>query len=66
MVYKNFSEKYKKVLIESENKIKEIGVKDLRAEDVFIEIIKTAENALKDLFNLYGINEKLILDIMEK
>jgi len=66
MVYKNFSEKYKKVLIESENKIKEIGVKDLRAEDVFIEIIKTAKNALKDLFNLYGINEKLILDIMEK
>jgi hypothetical protein len=43
MIYKNFSEKYKKTLIESENKIKEIGFKELRQEDVFLEIIKSAE-----------------------
>lgn len=66
MIYKNFSEKYKKTLIESENKIKEIGFKELRQEDVFLEIIKSAEKWLKDVFNLYGINEKLILEIVSK
>jgi len=43
MIYKNFSEKYKKVLIESENKIKEIGFKELRQEDVFVEVVKSAD-----------------------
>lgn len=66
MIYKNFSEKYKKVLIESENKIKEIGFKELRQEDVFVEVVKSADKWLRDILNLYGINEKLVLEIIGK
>lgn len=65
MIYNNFSENYKKVLINAENRVKEIGFKELKTEDIFLEILRTAENALKDVFSLYGINEKLILEIIE-
>jgi ATP-dependent Clp protease ATP-binding subunit ClpC len=66
MIYNNFSEKYKKVLISGENRIKEIGFKELKTEDIFLEIMREAENGIKDIFNLYGINEKLILEIIQK
>nr|MDD3719930.1 ATP-dependent Clp protease ATP-binding subunit [Candidatus Gracilibacteria bacterium] len=66
MVYNNFSDGYKKVLINSENKIKEIGLKDLRVEDVFLEVLNSSEAGIKELFNLYGINEKLALEIINK
>ncbi|MFA5916640.1 MAG: ATP-dependent Clp protease ATP-binding subunit [Candidatus Gracilibacteria bacterium] len=66
MIYNNFSNGYKKVLINTENKIKEIGLKDLRVEDVFLEVLNIGENGIKEIFNLYGINEKLALEIINK
>lgn len=66
MIYNNFSDAYKKTLIESENKIKDIGFKELKVEDVFMEIISKAQWSLKDVLNLYGINEKLIIEIVDK
>ncbi len=66
MIYNNFSEKYKKILISGENRIKEIWFKELKTEDIFLEIMREAENGIKDIFNLYGINEKLILEIIQK
>lgn len=66
MIYNNFSDWYKKVLINSENKIKEIWLKDLRVEDVFLELLNISESGIKELFNLYWINEKLALEIINK
>ncbi|MDD3645863.1 MAG: ATP-dependent Clp protease ATP-binding subunit [Candidatus Gracilibacteria bacterium] len=66
MVYNNFSNGYKKALINSENKIKEIGLKDLRIEDVFLELIKHINGVTKELFTIYGIDEKLVLEIINK
>lgn len=66
MIYNNFSNWYKKVLINTENKIKEIWLKDLRVEDVFLEVLNIWENWIKEIFNLYGINEKLALEIINK
>jgi len=42
-MYNNFSDGYKKTLINAENKAKELGLKDLQSEDVFLEIVKTSE-----------------------
>jgi len=42
MVYSNFSDGYKKALINSENKTKDLGLKNLEIEDVFLEIIRNA------------------------
>lgn len=66
MIYNNFSDWYKKALINTENKIKDIRLKDLRVEDIFLEILNVWENWIKEIFNLYWINEKLALEIINK
>ncbi|MDD2907211.1 MAG: ATP-dependent Clp protease ATP-binding subunit [Candidatus Gracilibacteria bacterium] len=66
MSYNNFSDGYKKALINAENNVKEIGIKELTIEDIFIEIVKTSNGGIKEVFNLYGINEKLTIEIINK
>jgi len=66
MSYNNFSDWFKKTLINSENKIKEIWLKDLRIEDVFLESLENIEWTTKEVFNLYWIDKKLILEIINK
>ena len=66
MSYNNFSDWYRKTLVNSENNVKEAWFKDLWVEDIFYEIIKDAENNIKELFDLFGINEKLVVEIMNK
>jgi ATP-dependent Clp protease ATP-binding subunit ClpC len=66
MSYNNFSNWYKKALVNSENKAKEAGLKELNIEDVFLEIIKNSTWWIKEIFNLYWINEKLTIEIINK
>ncbi len=66
MSYKNFSEWYKKVLINAENNAKEVWIKELSIEDIFIEIVKSWLWWIKEIFNLYWINEKLTIEIINK
>ena len=41
MIYNNFSDGYKKVLINSEHHVKQLGYKELCEVDVFLEIFDT-------------------------
>ncbi len=66
MSYNNFSDWYKKALVNAENSIKEIWLKDLWVEDIFLEIVKNSNWGIKEIFNLYWINEKLTLEILNK
>ena len=66
MVYSNFSDGYKKALINSENKTKDLGLKNLEIEDVFLEIIRNATGGVKEIFSLYGIDEKITIEIINK
>jgi len=66
MSYKNFSEGYKETLVNAENNIKKIGLKDLRIEDIFIETIRNLSWATKDIFDLYWIDSKIVLEIINK
>ena len=66
MSYKNFSDWYKKTLINAENNSKESGLKELQVEDVFIELVRNSEGWIKEIFNLYWINEKLTFEIVNK
>jgi hypothetical protein len=43
MSYQNFSDGYKKILIDSEYKAKELGLKELNIEDIFLEIVKNSQ-----------------------
>ena len=66
MSYNNFSDWYKKALVNAENNIKEVWLKELWVEDVFIEIINNSTWGIKEIFNLYWISEKLTLEILNK
>jgi hypothetical protein len=42
MIYNNFSDLYKKILINTENNIKELGFKELTEIDIFMSILTNA------------------------
>lgn len=66
MVYNNFTDGYKKTLINAENKAREIGFKDLQPEDIFLELLETAKWGILEVLTLYGIDKKLTLEIVNK
>lgn len=67
MISNSFSDFYKKILIDTENKIKDIWLKTTIEFDVFMEILKQSQNnAIWELFSIYWINEKLVLEIVSK
>ena len=66
MVQNNFSDGYKKALVNSEARVKNIHFSELCQEDVFLEIVINATGTIKEIFNLYGINEKLIIELVGK
>ncbi len=61
----NFSKWYQEILLESEKNIKKFWFKNLKEEDLLLEILRTAEGWLKDVFAIYWINEKLIIEILQ-
>jgi len=66
MSYNNFSDWFKKALINAENNIKNLWLKQLNIEDIFVEIIKNSTWWIKEIFDLYWINEKLAIEIINK
>ncbi len=66
MTYNNFSKGYKETLIHAENKARELGFKDLQPEDIFSEILEVADGGIAEILNLYGIDKKLTLEIINK
>ncbi len=66
MVYNNFSDAYKKTLINAENKSREIWLKDLQPEDIFLEILESADGWILEILTLYWIDKKLTLEIINK
>ena len=66
MVYNNFSDWYKKTLINAENKARDIGLRDLQPEDIFLELLESASGGILEVLSLYGIDKKLTLEIINK
>lgn len=66
MVYNNFSDGYKKTLINAENKAREIGLRDLQPEDIFMELLETASGWVLEVLSLYWVDKKLTLEIINK
>ncbi len=66
MVYNNFSDGYKKTLINAENNARKLWLKDLRPEDIFLELLENADGSILEVLTLYGIDKKLALEIINK
>ncbi len=63
MIYSNFSDLYKKVLINAEVNAKKLWYKEVTEQDVLLEILKENTALLKDLFNLYWVWYDLVLEL---
>jgi len=46
--------------------VKQIKLKTLNPEDVFLEIVRNSTGTIKEMFDLYGINEKLTTEIISR
>jgi len=63
---KNFSNGVKNILLEAEKKVRWLWFKYLSPEDIFLEILEQATWGLKEIFELYGIDTKLVLEIISR
>jgi len=66
MIQNNFSDWYKKALVNSEARIKNINFSELCQEDTFLEVVMHSTWSIKEIFDLYWINEKLVIELIWK
>ena len=52
MPYNNFSNGYKKVLLQTEENIRKLWLKYLSVEDIFLSIVKDSKWTIKEIFIL--------------
>lgn len=62
----NFSEEYKKLMLDAEESVKRAGFPEILPEDVFLEIAKLTSGGIYDLFTSYGVNQKIVADVFGK
>ncbi len=62
----NFTDDYKKILINAENVVKNNWYSQILTEDVFLEIIKNQVSIVYEIFMDYWINEKVVLDVLSQ
>lgn len=65
-MYNNFSDEYKKLMIDTENTVKSGNFPEILPEDVFLEAMKSTSGAVFEIFSSYGINKKIVADVFLK
>jgi ATP-dependent Clp protease ATP-binding subunit ClpC len=65
-MFNNFSDEYKKLMIDTENTVKAGNFPEILPEDVFLEMMKTPGIGVVELFVSYGINEKIVREVISK
>jgi len=65
-MYTNFTEEYKKIMIDTENAIKQGGISEICPEDVFLQTLKIKTGPIYELYASYGINEKIANEVLIK
>ncbi len=61
-----FTEEYKKVMLEAEQRVKQFSYKEIRPEDVIIQIARIKDGNIFDLFSSFGLNEKIVTDVLSR
>ncbi len=65
-MFNNFSEEYKKLMIDAENSVKDAGYSEILPENAFFEAVRMKSGPIYDLFSAYGINEKIVGEVFMK
>lgn len=63
-MFKNFTPEYKGYLLTAENSAKQQGFSTLESVDIVMEILRSKKWHVFAVFNDFGINEKVFLDVM--
>lgn len=63
-MFKNFTPEYKGYLLTAENSAKQQGFSTLESVDIIMEILRSKKWHAFAVFNDFGINEKVFLDVM--
>jgi len=63
-MFQNFTPEYKAYLLNAENAVKKEGFQSLESIDIIVEILKSKKGHMFSIFNDFGINEKVFLDVM--
>lgn len=63
-MFKNFTPEYKGYLLSAENSAKQQGFSSLESVDIIMEILRSKKGYVFAVFNDFGINEKVFLDVM--
>ena len=63
-MFKNFTEEYKQALLSGENTAKKQEFSSLEIYDVVHEVLSRKNGNSWGVFNEFGINEKVFLDVM--
>ncbi len=61
-----FTEEYKAIMLAAENTAKSRGYNQILPEDVLVEISKIKEGNIYDLFSSFGLNQKIIMDVLSR
>lgn len=61
-----FSEDYKRVMLQAENTVKQRWFQEILPEDVFLEIVKIQEGNVFDLFISFGVNDRIVVDVFSR
>ncbi len=59
-----FTDEYKKIMLDAENRAKQFGYKEITPEDILIQIAKISKWNVYDLFSSFGISETILSDIL--
>lgn len=65
-MFNNFSDEYKKLMVDAEKSVKASKRPEILPEHVFIEAVRIESGPVFDLFSAYGINEKIVGEVFSK
>ena len=63
-MFKNFTAEYKNVLLGAENTAKDQGFNTLESSDLILALLRTKKGDAYTVFNDFGINEKVFVDVL--
>ena len=61
-----FTDEYKQIMLDAENRAKKFGHKNILPEDVLLQISRLTKGNIAELLQTLGVNESLILDIFSR
>jgi hypothetical protein len=61
-----FTDEYKKVMLDAENRAKQFGYKEILPEDILIQIASIKKGNMYDLFTSFGMSDTMLIDILSR